>query len=58
MSLKGFHVLFILISIILLIGLSYWAYTNDIMIYATLSIIIAVLLGIYEIGFLAKTKEL
>ena len=63
MSLRDFHILFITTSVILLLGFTYWGFTQykqlHELLYAgtsLLSLSAAVGLGIYEVTFIKKTK--
>jgi hypothetical protein len=58
MSLKTFHIFFIIISILLLSGLVYWAFETNEIIYAVFSLLGAVALIIYGRYFLKKMKRL
>jgi len=59
MSLKIFHIFFILLSAALSAGVSWWCASNDIAkIYVVLFAIFAVLLPVYGAWFLWKTRHL
>lgn len=59
MSLKAFHILFIIVSIILAVGCAWWAFaTGASPIFGIGSGVVAVGLVIYGIIFLKKSKKL
>ena len=57
MSLKAFHIFFILVSIVLAIGFGFWARTVYFWM-STASFIAGALLVVYLFWFLAKLKNL
>lgn len=58
MSLKAFHIFFIIFSILLLGGLVYWSVETNETIYTVLAIIGAIALLIYGKYFLTKMKQM
>jgi hypothetical protein len=59
MSLKGFHLFFIFLSILLAAGCAAWAFANEVAgPFGVLSCIAAALLVIYGIYFIRKTRKL
>jgi hypothetical protein len=57
MSLKAFHIFFIALSILLSIGCAVWAFANGVeLIFGVSSVLVAVILVIYGISFLKKSK--
>ena len=59
MSLKAFHIFFILISVVLAAGCSWWAFANDLnKVFGIGSAAIAAGLFIYGIYFIKKSKRL
>ena len=58
MSLRAFHILFIVLSIVLAAGCAWWAFANDIFPFAIASVIVAAGLIIYGAFFLRKTRKL
>ena len=59
MSLKIFHIFFIILSTLLCAGVSWWCFTNDVVKVASyLFAIAAGLLPIYGVWFLKKTSKL
>lgn len=59
MSLKAFHIFFILISVLLAAGCSWWAFANDISaVVGISSAITSAALFVYGIYFIKKSKRL
>lgn len=59
MSLKGFHFVFIFLSILLAIGFSAWSLINNTAVPVGIgSAVLAVLLVIYGIWFIKKSKKI
>jgi hypothetical protein len=65
MSLKAFHILFIVISVVLTAGFGLWAVRNygqtrDALIFAlgAGSFVASVLLAVYLVWFVAKTRKM
>jgi hypothetical protein len=58
MSLKAFHILFILLATLLAAGCAWWAFANNITIFGTASAVTAVALFIYGIYFVKKSRRL
>jgi hypothetical protein len=59
MSLKIFHICFIIISMLLCAGVAWWCFANDVArSYAYLFVAWAVLLPVYGVWFLRKTRKL
>ncbi len=59
MSLRAFHILFIVLSIVLSAGCAWWAFANKAgMVFGAASAIAAVALTLYFIQFLRKSKKL
>jgi hypothetical protein len=59
MSLKAFHILFIVLSILLSVGCAVWAFANGPMVaFGTGSSVVALALIIYGINFLKKARRI
>jgi len=59
MSLRGFHILFIFLAILMSVGCALWAFANGVApLFGSGCAIAAVALVIYGIYFLKKTKKL
>lgn len=59
MSLRAFHILFIILAIVMSAGCSWWAFTNGITpVFGGACAVTAVALVVYAIYFLKKTKKL
>jgi hypothetical protein len=59
MSLKGFHILFIFLSILLAAGCAVWSFGNGVALpFGIASCVIAVALVMYGIFFIRKTRKL
>ena len=59
MSLKGFHIFFIFLSVLLAVGCAVWAFANEVAgPFGIVSCVIAVLLVSYGIYFIRKTRKL
>jgi len=59
MSLKGFHIFFICLSILLAAGCAVWSFANAVgLAFGVTSCAIAVALVIYGIYFIRKTRKL
>lgn len=59
MSLKGFHILFICLSILLAAGCATWSFANGVALpFGVSACAIAVALVIYGIYFIRKTRKL
>ena len=57
-SLKQFHILFVLISMILCGFLAYWTFNHDLMQYFSLSIISFFIIAFYGFKFYDKVQGL
>ena len=57
-SIKHFHILFVVASILLFVFLAYWSFTNDMMYYFYGSLFSIIIIIFYGIKFYAKVKEL
>ena len=57
-SLKHFHILFVVVSMLLCIFFAYWALNQNLMQYVAVSIISLAFIGFYGIKFYGKIKEL
>ena len=57
-SLKQFHILFVLASMILCGFLAYWTFNHDLMQYFSLSIISFFIIGFYGFKFYGKVQGL
>jgi hypothetical protein len=59
MSLKAFHILFILLSVLLAAGCAWWAFANNASaIFGGASAAVAVGLLVYGIYFIRKSRKL
>ena len=59
MSLKAFHILFILLSILLAMGCAAWAYLNQTAAaFGIVSAILAVALVFYGLWFVKKSRKI
>ena len=58
MSLKEFHVVFITASVLLSAGFAWWGIVQSRPLWAVLSVVAAVGLGMYEVYFMKKTRAL
>jgi hypothetical protein len=59
MSLRAFHVLFIILSILMSAGCAWWAFANGVaLLFGVVSVVVAVGLIAYAVYFLRKTKKL
>lgn len=59
MSLRAFHVLFIILSILMSAGCAWWAFANGVaFLFGIVCSAVAVGLTIYAVYFLRKTKKL
>jgi hypothetical protein len=59
MSLKAFHILFIVLSILLAAGCAWWAFANNASaIFGGMSAAAAVGLAIYGVYFIRKSRKL
>lgn len=59
MSLRAFHILFIVLAILMAAGCAWWAFANGIApAFGICSAAVAVGLTIYSVFFLRKTKKL
>jgi hypothetical protein len=59
MSLKAFHVIFIILATLLAAGCALWAYVNQAAAaFGIISAIVAVTLVIYGIWFLKKSRKI
>jgi hypothetical protein len=58
MSLKAFHILFILLAALLAAGCAAWACVNHIVAFGIVSAVVAVALVIYGIWFLRKSRKI
>jgi hypothetical protein len=58
MSLRAFHVLFIILSILMSAGCAWWAFANGIVPFGIACAVVGVGLIIYAVFFLRKTKKL
>ena len=59
MSLKGFHILFISLSILMALGCGAWSFYNDVALpFGIGSVLVAVALLIYEISFIKKAGKI
>jgi hypothetical protein len=59
MSLRAFHILFILLSILLAAGCAWWAFANNAsVVFGVASALVAVGLTFYGIIFLRKSRKL
>jgi hypothetical protein len=59
MSLRAFHILFILLTILLAVGCAAWAFVNETAFgFGIASSIVAVGLVVYGVWFLKKTRRI
>ena len=59
MSLRAFHVLFIILSILMSAGCAWWAFANGVApLFGIACAVTSVSLAIYAVFFLRKTKKL
>ncbi len=59
MSLKAFHILFILLAILLASGCAAWAFVNGVELYFGVgSVVVAVGLVAYGVWFLKKSRHI
>ena len=59
MSLKIFHIFFIIVSALLCAGVAWWCFANDVArIYSYIFAAWAILLPVYGVWFLKKTRNL
>ena len=59
MSLKGFHIVFIALSVLLTAGFAYWSFANETAIPVGIgSAILSVALVIYGIYFIKKSRNI
>lgn len=59
MSLKGFHLFFIFVSIVLAAGCATWAFMNEVEgAFGIVSCVVAAALVVYGIYFVRKTRRL
>jgi hypothetical protein len=59
MSLKAFHILFILLATLLAAGCAWWAFANDAgQAFGIVSAVVAVCLVVYGIYFIKKARRL
>lgn len=59
MSLKGFHIVFIILSVILTAGFAWWSFSNDVAnVVGIGSAALSVLLAIYGIYFVKKSRKI
>ncbi len=59
MSLKGFHIVFIILSVILTAGFAWWAFANATAITVGIaSAVISLMLAIYGILFVKKSRNI
>lgn len=59
MSLRAFHILFIILSILMSAGCAWWAFANGVaLLFGIVAALVAVGLVFYAIYFLRKTKKL
>jgi hypothetical protein len=58
-SLKVFHVVFIILSILLAAGCAAWAFMNDVSeAFAWACAVVAVLLAVYGVFFIRKARKI
>ena len=57
-SLKQFHILFVLVSMILCGFLTYWTFNHDLIQYFSLSVISFFIIGFYGFKFYSKVQGL
>ena len=59
MSLRAFHILFIILSIVLAAGCAAWAFANGVsVVFGVVSALTAVALAVYFVSFLKKTRRI
>jgi hypothetical protein len=58
MSLKAFHIVFIVLSIVLSIGCAVWAFANGTMPFGAACAVVALALVAYGINFVKKSKRI
>jgi hypothetical protein len=59
MSLKGFHIFFIVLSIMLAAGCAAWSFVNGVaLVFGVMSCLTGVGLGIYGVYFIRKSRKL
>jgi hypothetical protein len=59
MSLKGFHIVFIILSVLLTAGFAGWAFSNETALPVGIgSAVLSVLLVIYGIWFVKKSRNI
>jgi len=59
MSLRAFHILFIILSILMSAGCAWWAFANGVApLFGIVSVAVAAGLTVYAVYFLRKTKKL
>ena len=59
MSLRAFHILFIILSILMSAGCAWWAFASGVTpLFGISCVVVAVGLIVYAILFLRKTKKL
>jgi len=59
MSLKIFHICFIIVSTLLCAGVAWWCFANGVeRLYAVPFLVAAALLPVYGVWFLRKTRKL
>jgi len=59
MSLRAFHILFIILSILMSAGCAWWAFANGAaMLFGVVCALVAVGLVVYAVYFLRKTRKL
>lgn len=58
MSLKAFHIFFIMLATLLAAGCAWWAFANSITVFGAASAASAVALLIYGIYFIRKSRRI
>jgi hypothetical protein len=59
MSLKGFHIVFIILSILLTAGFAYWSIANETAVPVGIgSAVLSVVLVVYGIFFIKKSRNI
>ena len=59
MSLRGFHILFITLAILMSAGCAWWAFANGIApVFGAGCVVVAIGLAVYGVYFLKKSKNL
>lgn len=59
MSLKAFHILFILLAILLALGVAWWGFANGIApLFGATAIVVAIALIAYGISFIRKSRNI